>query len=221
MSVFVVIPVKLLLRSKMRLSEVLKPQERQTLTLSMLEDVFRAVTKSSLVHQTVLVSSDSKVQEYAGVLGATYLMEERRGLNRAVEQAISWCVQNNAKSVLVLPGDIPLITPDDVNQIVNLGSEETSIVIASSRNGGTNALLQKPPNLIPLHFGQASFSKHISEASNKGIAAKIYRSQNVTMDIDSPEDLENLLKIEAQTASHRFLKRIGLDTRLRARPHNR
>jgi 2-phospho-L-lactate guanylyltransferase len=201
-----VIPVKTLLRSKTRLAEVLNLQERQSLTLAMLEDVLRAVQESFMVQQILVVSSDSKVRRFTINFGATFLPEKTNGLNQAIEQAIGWCVENDAKSVLILPADIPLITLSDVNQIINLGSEQTSIVIAPSRNGGTNALLQKPPEVISQRFGPESFSKHLAEASTKGVILHIYRSQNVTMDIDSPEDLENLLKTEAQTSTHKFLK---------------
>ena len=207
-SVFAVIPVKTLLRSKTRLSEILNPQERQTLTLTMLEDVLEAVQRSYMIQKVVVVSSDYKVREFASNFGAKFLPEKTQGLNQAVEQAIGWCVENDAKSVLVLPADIPLITSSNVDHIINLGSEQTSIVISPSKNGGTNALLQKPPNLIPLHFGPQSFSRHLAEASNKGVIPRIYRSQNVAIDIDSPQDLENLLKIETQTSTHKFLKRI-------------
>jgi len=211
MTVFAVIPVKTLLRSKTRLSEVLNPQERQTLTLVMLEDVLKAVICSQSVHQIVVVSSDSRVQGFANDFGVAYLPEKKPGLNQALEQAISWCIQNKAESVLILPADIPLLRPDDVDQIVNLGSEETCIVVGPSRNGGTNALFQKPPNVIPPSFGSGSLNRHLAEASKKGIKTKVYDVQNVTMDIDYPEDLEDLLRIEAHTASHIFLKQIGMD----------
>jgi len=215
MSVFATIPVKKISKSKTRLSEVLNPEERQTLTLTMLEDVLKAVAKSRWVHKIVVVSSDFRVQEFTENSGAIYLPEERRGLSHAVEQATQWCIQKDARSILFLPADIPLIRSSDVNQILELGSGEMTIVMAPSADGGTNALLQKPPDLIPLHFGLESFNKHLAEASSRGILAKVYRSRNVTIDIDSPTDLKKLLRIDAQTSSHRFLKQIALDTRLR------
>jgi len=215
MTVFAVIPVKTLLRSKTRLSEVLTSRERETFTLTMLEDVLKAVSYSQSVQQIVVVSSDSRVQGFANDFGVAYLPEKKPGLNQALEQAMSWCIQNKAKSVLILAADIPLLRPDDVDQIVNLGSEETCIVIAPSRNGGTNGLFQKPPKVIPPCFGSGSLSRHLTEASKKGIKAKVYDVQNIMMDIDYPEDLEDLLRIDAYTASHIFLKQIGMDTRLR------
>lgn len=214
MSVFAVIPVKTLLKSKIRLSMVLNPQERQTLTLAMLEDVLKAV-KCSMVCQTVVISSDRTVKELANNFGVSCLKERKHELNQAVKQATEWCIQNNANSVLILPADIPLIIPEDINRIVKLCPKGTSVVISPSQNGGTNALLQKPPDLIPTHFGPNSFRKHKTEALHKGILAKVYRSKRVATDIDSPKDIEKLLKIKAQTVSHKFLEQIGANTRLK------
>lgn len=214
MLVFAVIPVKTLLKSKTRLSIILNPKERQAFTLVMLEDVLGAV-KCSMVCQTVVISSDPTVEELAKNFGVTHLAEKKQGLNQAIEQATEWCIQNNADSVLVLPADIPLIIPEDINQIVKLGSERTSIVISPSQNGGTNALLQKPPNLIHPCFGPNSFSKHKTEALHKRIPTRVCRSKRVATDIDSPNDLERLHKIKAQTVSHKFLEQIRVNTRLK------
>jgi 2-phospho-L-lactate guanylyltransferase len=213
-SVFAIIPVKTLLKSKKRLSMVLNPQERQTLTLAMIEDVLKAI-KCSVVCQTIVISSDPTVEELANNYGASYLKERKHELNEAVKQAIEWCIQNKADSVLILPADIPLIKAEDINRIVELCPKGTSVVISPSQNGGTNALLQKPPDLIPTHFGPNSFSKHAIEALHRGILTRVYRSKRVATDIDSPKDLEKLLKIKAQTVSHKFLEQIRANARLK------
>ncbi|NLE04091.1 MAG: 2-phospho-L-lactate guanylyltransferase, partial [Crenarchaeota archaeon] len=64
MSVFAVIPVKSLLGSKRRLSDVFSNQERSLLTLAMLEDVLRAL-HASIVDEIVIVGSDSAIQRMA------------------------------------------------------------------------------------------------------------------------------------------------------------
>jgi 2-phospho-L-lactate guanylyltransferase len=214
MSVFAVIPVKTLLESKTRLSVILSQKERQALTIVMLEDVLRSV-KRSMVYRTVVISSDPAVEELTKNFRATHLAEKKQGLNQAIEQATEWCIQNNANSVMVLPADVPLILPEDINQIVKLGSERCCVVISPSQNGGTNVLFQKPPNLIYPCFGPNSFRKHKTEALHKGIQTNIYRSERVATDIDSPKDLEKLLKIKAQTMTHQFLKRIKAHERLK------
>jgi 2-phospho-L-lactate guanylyltransferase len=214
MSVFAVIPVKSLSKAKMRLSVVLNPQERQAFTLAMFEDVLNAV-KRSRVHQTVVISSDLVVQKFAHRFGVTTLQEKAYGLNKVIAQATSWCIQKDAESVLILPGDIPLLKPEDVNKMISLSSEEPCIVISPSRNEGTNALLLKPPNVIQPRFGPDSFRKHLSEASTQKVLSKVYSSNRISLDIDSVEDLKLLLKTERNTSSHKLLERINVSMRLK------
>jgi 2-phospho-L-lactate guanylyltransferase len=211
MSTFAVVPVKNLLKSKLRLSVLLNNTERQALTLAMLEDVLGAL-RFSMVCRTIVISSDSTVHRFAENFGIEALQENGQGLNQAVDQATQWCIQKGAKSVLTLPVDIPLITSDDINHIINLGHEETSIVISPSRNGGTNALLQRPPNLIPPCFGPDSFKEHLNQALTMGIQPKIYRSPRVSLDIDSERDIENFLKIGKHNTSYQLLSKLSKST---------
>jgi 2-phospho-L-lactate guanylyltransferase len=204
MSTFAVVPVKSLLKSKTRLSNFFTFQERTLFTLAMLHDVLNAL-KSSNVGKTVVVSSDLTVERFVKDFDMTFLKENWEGLNRAVTQATEWCVRNGAEWVLVLPADVPLVTSKDINQIVKLALNN-SLVISPSRNGGTNALLQTPPGVISPSFGSDSFRKHICKALAKHVQTKIYVSSNVMLDIDSEKDLEQLLRVGEQTASHRFLK---------------
>ena len=204
MSTFAVVPVKSLLKSKTRLSNFFTAQERTLFTLAMLQDVLNAL-KSSNVNETLVISSDSTVERFVKNFGATYLEETRKGLNQALNQAVRWCVRNAAQCVLVLPADLPLVTSKDINQLVKLALNNC-VVISPSRNGGTNALLQTPPEAISPGFGSDSFKKHICKALAARVRSKIYVSSNVMLDIDSEKDLEQLLKAGRQTASLRFLE---------------
>lgn len=204
MSTFAVVPVKTLLNSKRRLSDFFTVQERSLFTLAMLQDVLSAL-ESSNIAQTVVVSSDPTVKGFVKGFDVTFLEETRQGLNQALNQATRWFIQNDAELVLFLPADVPLVTSGDVNQLVNL-AVNGSVVISPSRNGGTNALLQKPPGIISPGFGAGSFKRHISRALAKNVRTKIYASSGLMLDIDSEEDLRLLLKDGEHTASHRFLQ---------------
>ena len=134
----------------------------------------------------------------------TFLNETKVGLNQALNQAIKWCVKNKAEQVLVLPADVPLVTSKDIDTLVNL-AVNNSMVISPSRNGGTNALLQMPPEVVSLCFGPDSFKRHLSKAHVRHVHTKIYVSSTIMLDIDSETDLEQLLRADHQTASNRFL----------------
>jgi 2-phospho-L-lactate guanylyltransferase len=213
MSVYAIVPVKNLSKSKARLSNVLSQEERQLLTLAMLEDVLRAL-RSSVISRVVVIGSDLTLQALTSRFGLSYIFESSRGLNQATQLATEWCVHNGAASTLIVPADVPLITGEDINRIVKLGSKERMAVIAPSADGGTNALFQKPPNLIPASFGPDSFINHAKRALSKRIPIKFYYSKNTSLDIDSLDDLRDFLEIRNQTISRRFLERIRVDSRL-------
>ncbi len=120
-----------------------------------------------------------------------------------------------AEAILVLPADIPLLSSADVDRIVELGNfEEQTVVLSPSYNGGTNALLQSPPNLIRVCFGPGSFAKHIKEAQSKGVCVRLNYSTSVATDIDSAEDLSKLLKTESNTACRRVLGQFNMGSRV-------
>jgi 2-phospho-L-lactate guanylyltransferase len=65
------------------------------------------------------------------------------------------------------------------------------VVIATDRREeGTNALLVRPPGLIPYRYGTGSFHRHVEEARNIGAVVEVYRSPTISLDVDVPEDLE-------------------------------
>jgi 2-phospho-L-lactate guanylyltransferase len=71
------------------------------------------------------------------------------------------------------------------------GGGRPTVVVAPCRHGtGTNALLILPPGLIPFAFGPDSFAAHCAAARAAGVEPVIYRSATITLDLDTPEDLE-------------------------------
>jgi len=214
MFVYAVVVVKGLGTSKKRLSSVLSPQERRQLTLAMLEDVLSAL-QTSTVNEIVVVSNDFSLRNFTNKYRATHLVQKTSGLNPAVEEATEWCMQNGAEAVLILPADIPLLSSMDVDKIVELGNcEEQTVVLSPSYDGGTNALLQSPPNLIHVCFGPRSFTEHIKEAQSKGVCVRLHYSTSVAADIDSAEDLSKLLKTESNTVCRRVLGQFNMESRV-------
>jgi len=175
----------------------------------MLQDVLSAL-KASRVKKTVVISTDPIVQSFTSDFDAIFLTETGESLNQALNQATKWCVRNGAESVLVLPADLPLVTPKDIDEIIKLVVNPNSIAISPSLNGGTNALLQRPPGIIPPHFGPGSFRRHVGQAKAKHVGTKIYLSLGVALDIDSEKEIEQLLRANQPTASHQFLMKSTL-----------
>lgn len=218
MKTYTVIPVKRLSDSKTRLSSILNSQERRMFSLCMLKDVLRATEDAKTLNQTVIVSSDNSVSEIAYDHDAIFLEEtQQNGLNAAVRKATDWCVGEGAESVLTVPADIPLVLADDLEKMAFVCRSVPSIVITPSYNGsGTNALLRSPPNIILSNYGPDSFRRHIRSAISKQLAIYVYDSERIALDIDSVEDLIIFLKQRTEESqAYRFLRKIGMDKRLR------
>lgn len=215
MNASAIIPVKQLDKAKTRLSSLLSNNERREFCLEMLEDVLVAVATTRYIRWTVVVSVDPTVLQVAKRFGIFSLIESRLGLNQAVSEAIDWCVQNGAKSTLILPADIPSVTPRDLARIFSLGKEAAMVISPSRSEDGTNALLLTPPNILPTFYGKHSFQRYIMEASKRAISFRTIRLPRIALDIDTVEDLADFVKLDAkETNSHKFLMEIGIPQRL-------
>jgi len=190
MSLLAVLPVKNLEESKSRLSPLLSREERIKFTLNLLRKIVMTLKTSRCVKEILVISKDSRVQTVSGEEGVLFLTEEGQGLNRALEQATGWSISLGYTANLILPLDIPLLTKDDVDAIVEMGERAPrSVVIAPDlERKGTNALFVKPPGLLRYQFEGQSFIRHLKQVKDKNIPNRIYISHRVGFDVDSPSE---------------------------------
>jgi 2-phospho-L-lactate guanylyltransferase len=200
MSLWAIIPVKPLRRGKTRLAGVLTEDEREMLNLSLLGHTVTVLRQVSEIQQILVVSSDTAVLALAREQGARTVMEDGNpGLNTALHRATMVAQVYAAQGVLILPSDLPLITKEDIEELIIQAEPSPVVVIAPDRrNEGTNALLVKPTGLIDYQFGDHSFSKHSSQAEKFHINLKIVHRPTLGLDLDFPEDLELLQQYQTQ-----------------------
>ncbi|NLE04041.1 MAG: hypothetical protein GX638_04455, partial [Crenarchaeota archaeon] len=140
--------------------------------------------------------------------GVFYLEASQDGLNLSLNEAISWCTNQQADWIIILPADIPLLRACDINKIIELGINGSSAVLVPSADNGTNTLFQSVPVFIDPCFGPRSFRKHSKLIFSKGIDARFYGSLNVICDIDSADDLKKVLSIKNNTLCREALEQI-------------
>jgi 2-phospho-L-lactate guanylyltransferase len=113
--------------------------------------------------------------------------------------------------MLTLPGDVPLITGEEVGKIIAAHDRVPDFVIAPAHDErGSNAILCAPPEAVPLTFGDDSFLPHLAAARRAGIASKILRLPGVGLDIDHPRDLAAFLQIPSSTRARALLQAAGV-----------
>ena len=199
---YAIIPVKPLNRAKSRLARALKAPTRAALVRSIFSRTLDVIAHVERIDGVIVVSRDLTIRELARQRGAIALAESDSGLNPAITQAAQWAVQHNARSVIVIPVDLPLITPADLDALIDQAVEERCIVIAPDRHeDGTNVLLVRPPQAIQFAYGAASFNAHRAQAIERGLIVHEYRSPTTAFDIDVPDDLELYRLLDAQVLS--------------------
>lgn len=209
MKIFALVPVKKFESSKSRLGAVLSINERIKLSELLLINTISVLKKSSAISDIVVISSDERAMEIARRTDAKFLKEAKdRGVNAAIAVADDYSSENRAHATIVIPADLPLLTATDVNMMCRKAkSPERCLVISPSiRYDGSNALLRKPSRLLKTHYDEDSFNAHIRAATQFGIPIKVVLSQRIMKDLDSIEDIKNLMNQRVTNPPVAYLK---------------
>ena len=221
-----VLPVKAWSEAKRRLSPILSGDERQALARAMLDDVLGAIAGASRVTGTLAVTADRVAASYLEGAGCEVLAEPRRGLNRALGTAADELQRRDASTMLVLPIDLPLVVAGDLDQLcvhhlkqragpTGGSAARATVTVAPDRfRSGTNALVCSPPGCIPFRFGDGSFHAHLRESERTGAVHSSVVLANLGLDVDHPDDLAELLRLDHASRTGRLLRRLGAPARL-------
>ena len=217
-AIWAIIPIKDLSQAKQRLSSMLSGEERRALGLAMLEDVLVALAHAKGLSGILLVSSDAKACELAARYGARLLPDtETKGLNPAVSAAARLLASEGVAGALVLHGDIPMATSDEIEALMAALPPAPAMAIApDSAQDGTNAMLVSPPDLIPFRYGGNSFSAHLQEAAKCGVAPRVLDLPGLAFDVDTLNDLISLTAAPQASRAQQVLRALHLETRLPA-----
>lgn len=202
MTLWAIVPVKPLRRGKSRLSGVLSEEERTFLNFSMLGNTLKALSAVKAIEKILVISRDPAALTLAREFGARTVQEDSTSeLNLALQRATVVAQLYAAQSVLVLPADIPLISPERVQALIDVASKPPMVVITPDRrHEGTNALLINPVGLISYTYGPNSFQRHIEQARRYHVRVEVFEDPVLGLDLDVPEDLDLLRQMESADA---------------------
>src|SRR5215470_5739582 len=129
----------------------------------MLENTFAAAAGARNVDRVAVVTLYAPAIELARKYGMDLIAEaEQISEGASVDFGSREASKRGATSVLRLPIDLPLITTEDIETILAHDLPSPSVVIVPSRDyNGTNAILRRPADLFPSHFGPGSLVKHL------------------------------------------------------------
>ena len=220
MQASLVIPIKELSGAKQRLSGILDPLQREDLCRAMIEDMLEVASTCDQIAQVLVVTSDPSVAELVASYGAEILPEpDQPGLINAVTHASRELARTGVKVMMFLPGDTPLVSIEELEVVLggmSAPDQAEFLIVPASDLGGSNCVVCSPPDCMEFGFGEDSFRRHLGIARARGIEPAVLKLPGIGLDIDTPEDVEELVErivannIESHTyrflAQHGFLK---------------
>jgi 2-phospho-L-lactate guanylyltransferase len=203
----ILVPVKDLRNAKQRLSPALTQDQRTALAHAMVEDVFDALVPFKNDPGVTIVSGDIWSSQQAKERGFSILLDDSEaGETAAIASATEYCRNLGTEFNLVFPADIPLITSDEIRALLGLMPERGFVIAPASDRRGTNGILRRPNDLIPLRFGNDSFEPHLAAARATGLEVVVKEFPGIGLDIDRPDDLDALMQQPIRSRAQRLLQ---------------
>ena len=216
----ILVPVKNLSGAKQRLASLLDQKLRTELAQAMLHDVLSTLAAWSddinkARPEVAVVSSDPFAVELAREYEFEIIPDPvNPGETGAIQMATQLCVDRGVASTLVIPADIPLVQSWELAEILKQAPAEGSVLVPAADGRGTNAAYRSPAALFPLRFGNDSFKPHHAAAQATNKPCVVLRLPGIAVDVDSPEDFQNLVSLPGETRAQRLARKWGIDARV-------
>jgi 2-phospho-L-lactate/phosphoenolpyruvate guanylyltransferase len=209
----ILIAAKHLAFAKTRLGHALGPADRAALAEAMFRDVLAAALAARSADHVAVVTSDPGLLDTARGVGALVIDEEfPRGLNAAVRLATAALAAQGVDALCTVLSDIPLVTGEDIDTVFGaLAASARDVVLVPSRDlSGTNIIARTPPDAIPTRFGAQSLARHLQECYERGISGRVVRLSGPALDLDTIDDLVELMRLPGITHTQSRLARLGI-----------
>lgn len=201
MRTLAVLPVKSFGRAKTRLGG---RADRPELAAAMAQDVLAALARVGGLEAVLVVSPAPPAEDWP----AWVPDPDQAGHRAAAALGVREALRRGAERALLVPGDCPALDPADVEAL--LAEPAAGVTVVPDRHGsGTNALLLAPPDALAPSFGEGSLARHCALARAAGVAVRVAEPPSLLMDVDTPEDLEALLRWAPPDAAPRTRAVLG------------
>lgn len=195
MRTLAIVPVKTFTSAKQRLADALARGSRASLAQAMFSDVLAALARAERVDGVAVVTNDLAAETLA--LGSATVLpdESEAGQSEAAAAGIRHAQITGYERVLLVPGDTPLIDPEEVDDLLDRTARDgIAVAIVGDRHGtGTNALVLQPPDAIEPSFGPDSLARHVAAAEATGRPHRVETCDSLAHDVDTPDDLAALV----------------------------
>lgn len=188
----ILVPLKKYEKAKSRLQPPLTRNQRQQFSRALYEqtlDVLETVTGHC---SGAVVTNSDLIAATAGNRGISVFTEDPHAKN--LGEIVDLTLRTNRKffgeSLLVLPGDLPLISRPRVLEYLSICQGNSVVLNPDQEREGTNAIWRSPPEIVACQYeGTSSFKDHLDVARNNAITPKITGKSWISKDFDTIDDL--------------------------------
>ena len=218
MKTAVMIPVKRFTQAKSRLSTLLSAEERAPLAAILLEGVLEAVGGLPGTLHKVVVTDHPPAIGLAERFGFRVMREDKQlSESHSVDRASAALEAEGIGAVLRVPLDLPLVSGEELREILARAEAGLQGVLVPSRDGtGTNAVYRSPPTLFPSRFGPDSLSLHKRSLEALEAPHAVLILPGLGLDLDDAGDVEELLRRGQDCPARDYLMGLGVEGRLAA-----
>jgi 2-phospho-L-lactate guanylyltransferase len=206
----ILVPVKNLRNAKQRLAPLLDTPARLELANAMVEDVLESLGLWQNRPEVGVVTTDPFATELAQKFNFEVIPDSNISETDAITTATDFCLRRGTDFTLVIPADIPLIQPWEVEAVLQSAPAQGSVLVPAADGRGTNAAFRRPANLFPLRFGNDSFRPHLASAQASGKPCVTLTLPGIARDVDNPSDLRDLAEASGDTRAQRLIRQWNL-----------
>jgi 2-phospho-L-lactate guanylyltransferase len=190
MSEVAVVTAKHFSEAKQRMADSLDRELRRELVEAMLADVLEAVCNARMIDTTVVVTGEPAAAALAESSGAEVVPDPGGiGHSAAALLGIDRALDLAAETVILVPGDCPLLEPRELDHLLT-GVPSPFVTVVPDRHGtGTNSLVLSPPGAIEPSFGEGSCRRHLDLAREAGVPGVTEEVSGLALDLDTPADI--------------------------------
>ena len=191
---WVVLPIRGIARGKTRLAPLLDERTREHLNRWLIERTFDVIAQwRGGLARCIVVSRCPEVYAMAAARRAPLVCEidAKSDQNRSAAIGAEYARQCGAKKVVLLPSDLPDMTPDALDELVREAQRDRHMTISPDNVGtGTNAVVLDAGAHHGLCFGPNSFPRYLAWAAREGWSVTVCNRPELTFDLDTPADWE-------------------------------
>ena len=195
MRTLAIVPIKSLANAKQRLARTLAGGSRRSLVQAMFSDVLGCLRRTRGIDAIAVITDDVVADSIARGERVVVLPDGREaGQSQATEIGIAYAREQGFDRVLLVPGDTPLLSPVEVEELLDrCEHDRIEVAIVPDRHGtGTNALVISPPGAFSPSFGPDSLERHLARARDADVHHRLEHVPSLALDIDTPSDLAAL-----------------------------